>query len=87
MQTSLSGYVLSCWALTSVLEMLPTAFRHTFPLVPGKGNATVELRVINLETDELSEERIVRYIHHVSLPELQHNNSSISSLPDFGNNS
>ena len=74
-------------AFTSVLLILPTTFRHTFPLVPGKGNATVELRVINLETDELSEERIVRYIHHVSLTGLQHNiSSTTSSLPDFGNN-
>ena len=40
--------------------------RHTFPLVPGKGNATVELRVMDLDTEQLSEERIVTYINHVS---------------------
>ena len=40
--------------------------RHTFPLVPGKGNATVELRVMDLDTEQLSEERIVTYINHAS---------------------
>ena len=40
--------------------------RHTFPLVPGKGNATVELRVMDLDTEKLSGERIVTYINHVS---------------------
>ena len=42
--------------------------RHTFPLAPGKGNATAELRVMDLDTEQLSEERIVTHINHVSEP-------------------